>query len=80
MQDPSSESDIQYLAKIPNNGSIVQVFTDVVCVMAAYAAITLKTSVTTCTIEPLSVILAKYWISLPDDGSCMIQNMLEQLF
>jgi hypothetical protein len=37
-QDPSSGSDIQYLAKITNNGSIVQVITDVVSVMAEYYA------------------------------------------
>jgi hypothetical protein len=35
-QDPSSGSDIQYLAKIINNGSIVQVITGIVSVMAAY--------------------------------------------
>jgi hypothetical protein len=39
MQDPSSGSDIQYLDKITNNGSIVQVL------QMAYAAITLPTSV-----------------------------------
>jgi hypothetical protein len=61
-QDPSSGSDIQYVAKITDNGSIVQVVSDVVSVMAAYATITLAVHVTTCTIEPLSVILVKYWI------------------
>jgi hypothetical protein len=65
-QDPSSGNDIQDLAKITNSGSIVLVFAGVVSVMAAY--------------EPLFVILAKYWISLPDDGSCVIRNTLEHFF
>jgi hypothetical protein len=56
------------------------VITEVVSVMAAYAAITLPTSVIPCTIEPLPVILAKYWTSLPEDGSYVIRNMLEQFF
>jgi hypothetical protein len=48
--------------------------------MSEYATITLATHVTTCTIEPLSVILVKYWIWLPDDGFCVIRNMVEQFF
>jgi hypothetical protein len=36
-QDPSSGSYIQYLTKITDNGSIVQVVTFVVSVMAAYS-------------------------------------------
>jgi thiaminase len=36
-QNPSSGSYIQYVAKITNNGSIVQVITGVVSVMAAYS-------------------------------------------
>jgi hypothetical protein len=51
-QDPSSGSDIQYLAKITDNGSFVQVVTDVVSAMEAYAAITLTTSVPTRALEP----------------------------
>jgi hypothetical protein len=78
-QDSSSGSDIHYLAKIMNDGSILQVVVVVSVMAAEYAAVTL-TPVTTCTIEPSFVILAKYWISLPDDGSCVIRNMLEQLF
>jgi hypothetical protein len=38
---------------------------------------TLTTHTTNCTIEPLSVIVVKYSLTLPDDGFCMIQNMLE---
>jgi hypothetical protein len=36
-QDQSSGSDIQYLAKITDNCSIVQVVTDVVSVVVAYS-------------------------------------------
>jgi hypothetical protein len=31
----------------------------------------------TCPIKPLSVILVKYSLTLPDDGPCVIRNMLE---
>jgi len=41
----------------------VRVVIDIVSVMAACAAITLTTSIL------VHVILAKYWIWLPDDGS-----------
>jgi hypothetical protein len=60
-QDPSSGSDKLYLTKITDNGSIM-----LGCVHT-----------TTCTIEPLSVILVKYILTLPDDASCVIRNMLE---
>jgi len=49
--------------------------------MAAYAAITLTAS---CTVRALRihftkcVILAKYWLWLPDDGFLVNRNMLEQ--
>ena len=42
-----------------------------------YAAITPTLSMSTDTIEPFFVILAKYCTSLPDDGSCVIRNTLE---
>jgi ABC-type transport system involved in cytochrome c biogenesis permease component len=38
---------------------------------------TLTTHTTTCMIEQLSVILVKYSLTLPGDGSRVIQNMLE---
>jgi hypothetical protein len=44
-QHPSSGSDVQYLAKIADIGSIVQV-TSVVSIMATYVAIKLTTPVT----------------------------------
>jgi len=49
---------------------------DVVCLMAAYLPV-----VQMCTAqsrEACHVILAKYCIELPDDGSLVIRNMLEQ--
>jgi len=46
--------------------------------MAAYAAITVKTSVSTRTVEQ-DVILGKHWLYLTDDGSCVNRNMLERL-
>ena len=46
----------------------VRVGTDIVRVMEAYAAITLT-----------FVILAKYWLWLPDDGSHVNRNVLERL-
>ena len=50
-RDPSSGSFIKCLAKNYKNNSIVSVDMDVVGVMAAYAAITPTTSISTDTIE-----------------------------
>ena len=63
-RDPSSVSLIQCLAKINSNVCTVSVGMDVDGVMAAYL--------------PVTVILAKHCITLPDDGSLVIRNMLEQ--
>jgi hypothetical protein len=46
MWGPSSQSYIQYLTEITDNGSIVLVVACVVSVKAAYATITLATHVT----------------------------------
>jgi len=43
-----------------------------------YAAITPTTSISTDTEKTITVILAKHCIELPDDGSFVIRNMLEQ--
>ena len=43
-----------------------------------YAAITPTTSISTDETEPLLLILAKHYIELPDDGSLVIRNILEQ--
>jgi hypothetical protein len=48
MQDPSSGSDIQYLAKITNIGSIVQVITEFVSVMAAQVFLGFPVSISKC--------------------------------
>jgi hypothetical protein len=71
-QGPSSGSYIQYLTKITDNGSIVQV-----CYVRCQCY---SGMCRTCTTEPLSVILVEYWILCPDDGFCVIRNMLEQFF
>jgi hypothetical protein len=78
---PSSGSHSQYLTKIT---SLVQCGyrrrTDVVSVMTAYyAPITLTTSVRRLYRHwTKPVFLAKYWLSLPDDGFLVNRNMLEQ--
>ena len=63
-RDPSSVSLIQCLVKINSTVSTVSVGMDVVGVMAAYL--------------PVTVILAKHCIRLPDDGSFVIRNILER--
>jgi hypothetical protein len=66
----------------------VCVVIDVVSVMAAYAPITLTTSIcchntvninNNMHIGTRYVILAKPWMRLPDDGFYVNRNMLEQL-
>jgi len=51
----------------------------VVSVMAAYAAITLTTSVRRLcsTLNQTCIFLIKYWLWFPDDGFLVNRNMLE---
>jgi len=46
--------------------------------MDKYVAITLTTSISTDMKKTITVILAKYCIELPDGGSLVIRNVLEQ--
>ena len=71
-QDPSSGSDNLYLTEITYNGSNVLIM----CVVGIWRHII--THIIS-TFEPLYVISVKYRLSLPDDGSCVIRNMLEFL-
>jgi hypothetical protein len=82
MQDPSSGSIDWYLIKTTHNGSTVLV----VCAVGLWrhiqdlwcvCALQTPTAHTTSTVEPLRVVLIKYQSILPDDGSCVIRNMLE---
>jgi len=73
--DPSSGSFILCLAKNYSNGSIVSVDMDVVVVMVAHLPV-----VRVCTVyrKVYTGTLDKHCIKLPDDGSLVIRNMLEQ--
>ena len=64
-----------YMIEIMYNGSIVLIM----CVVGVWRRICRQTPTThiIITIEPLYVIPIKYSLSLPDDGSYMIRNMLE---
>jgi hypothetical protein len=77
-QDPSSGSTDSYLIKTTRSGSTVLVLCavgvwrhiqDLWCVRAA--------ADTTSTVEQLRIVLMKYESILPDDGSCVIRNVLE---
>jgi len=88
-EDPSSGSLVQCLAKNYKNDSIVSVDMDKVGVMAAYCnPMCVCVCVCVCCHNTdlvhvnghnrmILVILAKYSIRLPDDGSSVIRNMLE---
>ena len=75
--DPSSGSDNLYLIEITYNVS------NVVCVYVAHThhrSRICRQTPNTCTIrtfEPLYVISVNYRLSLLDDGSYVIRNMLE---
>jgi len=80
---PSSGSNSQYLAKITHYTQ----YTLTQCTVhtphrSQYAAITLTTSCTSCAYPLLTkcVILAKYWLWLPDDGFLVNRNMLERFY
>ena len=79
---PSSGSHSQYLAKITHlvKNTLTQC-TAHTPHRSQYATITLTTSCTSSTYPLLTecVILAKYWLWLPDDGFLVNRNMLEQL-
>jgi hypothetical protein len=68
-QDPSSGITDSYLIKTTHIGSTVLV----VCAVGVWRHI----QDTTSTVEPLRVVLIKYESVIPDDGSCVIRNMLE---
>ena len=82
-RDPSSGSFLQCLAKNYSNGSILSVDMDsrlysththhgqICCHNTDYVHINGHD-------RTITVILAKHCIKLPDDGSLVIRNMLEQ--
>ena len=84
---PSSGNHSQYLAKITLlvKSGYVQLVQDVVSVMAAYCDLW-----GVCTVHCVRVyciqytvtcvILAKYWLWLPDHGFLVNRNMLEQFY
>jgi len=77
---PSSGSHSQYLAKITHlfQSGYVELVLDVVSDMAAYCDLWGVCAVHTYPLWTKCVILAKYWLWLPDDGFLVNRNMLEQ--
>jgi hypothetical protein len=78
-QDPSSGSIDPRLIKTTCNGSNSACFVRCRC-FAAYSGpvVCVRAAThTTSIVEQLRVVLIKYESILPDDGSCVIRNMLE---